>query len=245
MIRLLRTTDHSWYISRSVTEHNHSFSVSCGEKKQWLSHSEIDPLTKDFIRRLRENNVSTGRVCSILGASSGVGGLPVRREVIRSVCARLAQDNIKDDLSRTMGLLDRMKEADPEMDVRFKLDGSGTIKHMLWCTGKSKESYKRFGDAITFDTTYRTNLYNLPFGLFVGINNHFQSIVYGGVLLTSERAEDFEWAFSNFVDIMGGKEPCTILTGTWIPSRSWFSFTCNMGSYIRRYNGTLGVLRLL
>jgi hypothetical protein len=37
--------------------------------------------------------------------------------------------------------------------------------------------------------------------------------VFGGVLLTSEKTEDFEWAFSNFVNIMGGKESCMILTG--------------------------------
>lgn len=115
-----------------------------------------------------------------------------------------------------MSLLDKMKESDHDMDVRFKLDGGGRIVHMLWSTGRNKASYARFGDAVTFDTTYRTNLYNLPFGLFIGINNHFQSIVFGGVLLTSEKTEDFEWAFSNFIDIMGGKEPCTILTGIYI-----------------------------
>jgi hypothetical protein len=188
-------------------------SATCGEKKQWLSHSEIDPLTKDFIRRLRENNVTTGRVCSILGTSNGVGGLPVRREVIRSVCARLAQENIEDDISKTMTLLDNMKMKDPSMQIRYKLDDSGRILHMLWCTGRNKNDYDRFGDALTFDTTYRTNLYNLPFGLFIGVNNHFQSTVFGGVLLTSEKTEDFEWAFSNFVDVMRGKEPRTILTG--------------------------------
>jgi hypothetical protein len=66
---------------------------------------------------------------------------------------------------------------------------------------------------VTFDTTYRTNLYNLPFGIFVGVNNHYQSIIFGGVLLRHERTEDFEWEFSNFIEIMGGKQPQTILTG--------------------------------
>jgi len=44
-------------------------------------------------------------------------------------------------------------------------------------------------------------------------NNHFQSVVFGGVLLTTEKTEDFEWAFSNFVELMGGVPPTTILTG--------------------------------
>jgi len=48
----------------------------------------------------RENNVMAGRVCNILGTSNGGGGLPVCREVIRSICARLAHENIKDDIGR-------------------------------------------------------------------------------------------------------------------------------------------------
>ena len=106
-----------------------------------------------------------------------------------------------------------MKETDPGLEVRFQIDSGGRLKTMLWCTGKNRLDYATFGDAITFDTTYRTNLYSLPFGLFMGVNNHFQSIVLGGLLLTSEKTSDFEWAFTNFVEIMGGKAPVTMLTG--------------------------------
>jgi len=49
--------------------------------------------------------VSAGRVCNILGEANGRVGMPVRREVIRSVCAKLAQENIRDDLAKTMKIL--------------------------------------------------------------------------------------------------------------------------------------------
>jgi hypothetical protein len=213
MIRLHRSSDHGWVISRVETKHNHPLSATYGENKQWPSHSEIDPMTKDFVQKLRENNIPIGRVCSILGVHGCQAVQPIRREAVRSLCARLAQENIKDDIGKTVKLLQEMKRSDVGMDITFAVDDDGKITSLLWCTGKNRSDYAKFGDVVTFDTTYRTNLYNLPFGLFVGVNNHFQSIVFGGVLLTSERIEDFEWCFNNFVEIMGGKAPTTILTG--------------------------------
>jgi hypothetical protein len=52
----------------------------------------------------------------------------------------------------------------------------------------------------------------MPSGLFVGVNNHFQSIVFGAVFLRHETTESFEWAFSTFVGMMQGKAPVIMLT---------------------------------
>jgi len=41
----------------------------------------------------------------------------------------------------------------------------------------------------------------------------FSRFIFGGVLLSTETAEDFQWAFQNFIDIMDGAAPITILTG--------------------------------
>ncbi|WVZ83495.1 hypothetical protein U9M48_030637 [Paspalum notatum var. saurae] len=141
MICLLRTEDHGWYISRIHTEHNHALSVRCGEKKQWNSHGEVDPLTKEFIRKLRTTNISIGCVCSILGVGVASAAIPLRREVVQSVCAKLAQDDIKDDIGKTISLLQDMRCSDPLMDVRFRLGDGGEVEAMLWCTGKNKNDY--------------------------------------------------------------------------------------------------------
>lgn len=63
-----------------------------------------------------------------------------------------------------------------------------------------------------FDTTYTTNLYKMPFGLFVGVNNHYQTVIFAGILMREETIEGFNWAYMEFVSLMGGKPPVTMLT---------------------------------
>ena len=112
----------------------------------------------NFIGKLRANNWSISRVCSILGVGSNTPQAPLRKETIRSVCAKIAQENMREDLGKTMQILEDMRARDNELSVKFKIDSEGKLTSMLWWTGKNKEDYKRFADAITFDTTYRTTL---------------------------------------------------------------------------------------
>ncbi|TVU23685.1 hypothetical protein EJB05_26064, partial [Eragrostis curvula] len=212
MIRLLRSDDHGWYVARFVETHNHQLSQGCGETRQWNSHNRIDPVARDFIRNVRANNVSLSRLYGVIGGTLGYGpAAPFTKQSLRGLCARMSQDSIVDDISKTMKLLGEMQGSDPDLSVCIDTE-EGRVRSILWCNGKNKVDYCHFGDVVTFDTTYRTNLYNMPFGLFVGVNNHFQSIVFGAVLLTHETTESFEWSFSTFQNIMNGKCPQTILT---------------------------------
>ncbi|XP_051132513.1 protein FAR1-RELATED SEQUENCE 5-like [Andrographis paniculata] len=78
--------------------------------------------------------------------------------------------------------------------------------------GRMKADYSDFGDVVSFDTTYRKNRESRPFALFVGVNHHRQTIIFGASLLYDETIPSFEWLFDTFADTMGGKKPITILT---------------------------------
>ena len=89
------------------------------------------------------------------------------------------------------------------------------VESRLCCgqQGEATSSLKCFSDTVTFDTTYKTNLYDMPFGLFVGVNNHFQSIIFGGVLMSDEKIDTFKWIFTEFFQMIGAPQPQTFLTG--------------------------------
>lgn len=51
--------------------------------------------------------------------------------------------------------------------------------------------YAHFGDVVCFDTTYRNNKDCLPFAMFVGVNHHEQTTVFGIALLYDKFADEF------------------------------------------------------
>ena len=60
-----------------------------------------------------------------------------------------------------------------------------------------------FGDVVCFDTTYKKEKRKKeeegrPFALFVGVNHHKQTIIFGAALLYDEISETFMWLFNSF-----------------------------------------------
>ena len=116
---------------------------------------------------------------------------------MRTLCAKLSRDQADGDVKKTMDYFAELKQSDPEFTYTVRVDNESRVRTLIWTTGKSKLQYHYFGDVVTFDTTYRTNLYNMSFGLFVGVNNHFQSVIYAGVLMRDEKVESFNWVFQS------------------------------------------------
>ncbi|KAL8474982.1 hypothetical protein ACS0TY_031416 [Phlomoides rotata] len=115
------------------------------------------------------------------------------------------------DTGGVLEYLQKRQLDDPKKNYVIQVDEDDLIANILWIDAQMKTDYACFGDVISFDTTHRKNK-GRPFSLFVGVNHHRQTTIFGAALLYDETASTFIWLFDTFAIAMSGKIPQTVLT---------------------------------
>jgi len=98
-----------------------------------------------------------------------------------------------------------MREFNKDFFFEIDVDADNRISNIFWANGRSRAACVYFGDIVSFDTTYLTNKYDMPFAPFVGVNHHGQSILLGCGLLCAEDTGTFVWLFRSWLRCMGNK----------------------------------------
>ena len=57
-----------------------------------------------------------------------------------------------------------------------------------------------------------TNMYDIPFAPFIGINRHGQSFMLGCAFIRDEKIPSYVWLFETFLEAMQGKALVSIIT---------------------------------
>lgn len=116
------------------------------------------------------------------------------------------------DAETCLSYLQAKLELEPGSFFKHTLDSHNRLADLYWCDGGSRADYLCFGDVIAFDSTYRTNAYNKPLVLIIGLNHHRKTNVYGFSLLSDETQYTYTWLLTTFLEAMDGKCPQTVIT---------------------------------
>ncbi|XP_062180213.1 protein FAR1-RELATED SEQUENCE 5-like [Phragmites australis] len=214
MVRVNRSNgDDVWTLTKFVTEHNHSMKGRTGVTMNYQSHNRIDEGTRGIVADMVDSGIKSTNMYGLLaGLHGGPSMVPFNRRAMDRLAYAIKRDECSDDVQKTLDFFRENEAKSKNFFYSVQVDKACRVKNIFWAHAVSRLNFELFGDVVTFDTTYRTNKYEMPFAPFVGVNNHYQSTIFGGALLREETIESFKWLFGTFKKCMNGKEPKSILT---------------------------------
>ncbi|CAL5059438.1 unnamed protein product [Urochloa decumbens] len=208
-----KRNDGKWHVTTFNEDHNHPLCGKFDLQKFLRSQRGIPDEEKRFVEILHEANITASRVMEIMAiAYDGRKTIPYGRKDVSNLKAKLSRGPKYEDMVTTISFFEELKKDDPNFYHKMDLDAKDRVRNLFWVDGAARAAYKEFGDCISFDTTYMTNRYKMPFAPFIGINNHGQTIQLGCGFMKDETIESFTWLFKQFLDAMGGVPPKTIIT---------------------------------
>ncbi|KAJ4965865.1 hypothetical protein NE237_017714 [Protea cynaroides] len=156
------------------------------------SHRHVPGPAGSLIDTLQAAGIGPSGVMSVLIKESGgidnVAFIPVDCRNYMSRSSR--QRTLGSGGQHVLDYLKRMHAENPAFFNSIQGNGEHSTGNIFWkhllgrCQFQMNYSY--FGDTVTFDTTYRTNRYRVPFAPFTGLNHHGQPVLFGCGLLLNE-----------------------------------------------------------
>uniref|UniRef100_A0A8I6WEP7 Protein FAR1-RELATED SEQUENCE n=1 Tax=Hordeum vulgare subsp. vulgare TaxID=112509 RepID=A0A8I6WEP7_HORVV len=209
---VVKLIDGRWEVIHFVGEHNHPLVDKPSLTKYLRSHQGIPAEEKAFLTHLHNCNLTTclnntpsplqraptlthGRMMHIMSEFYGTELIvPYTTKHITNLKTVLNQDATKEgDMIETDAYFKDQQKEDPDFFYKIKYDEEDRVENIFWVDGASRKAYmESYHDCISFDTTYMTNMYNMPFVPFIGINRHGQSFMLGCGFVRQELASSFD-----------------------------------------------------
>lgn len=115
-------------------------------------------------------------------------------------------------VQHVLDYLRRMQAENPAFFYSIQGGNDKSGANIFWADATCRMNYTYFGDAVTFDTTYRSNNYRVPFSTFTGFNNHGQPVLFGCALILNESEASFIWLFQTWLHAMSRRRPVSLTT---------------------------------
>ncbi|XP_026384958.1 protein FAR1-RELATED SEQUENCE 5-like [Papaver somniferum] len=205
--------DETYAVVSFFTEHNHD--LSSQDKVHLLrSQRKIQPDQATLINNMVSTGFGATRIFSyMIEEAGGRQNLNFTQEDCNNMVQAKCTEYLKEgDAENFLAYFKRKQKENNSFFYNIQFDDDNRIMNCFWCDAKSRLDYSTFGDVVCFETTFKTNGYDMPFAPIVGVNNHGQTILFGCALLKNETTNSFVWLFENFLDVMEGKEMQTIFT---------------------------------
>ena len=200
-------------VNRFFTKHNHDMATQhCVHFLR--SHRSIPTPIKAQVEAMRAVGVKTNQIMDYMvrqyGSYENVGF--IKKDLHNHVQVERQTKTMDGDAEAALAYFCAKVDTDPLFFYKYDVDADNRLDKLFWSDSKSRMDYAAFGDVLAFDTTYKTNQYEKPFVILAGVNNHFQSIIFGCTLLVDETIASYTWVLRTLLEAMDNKSPVSVLT---------------------------------
>ncbi|XP_057532184.1 protein FAR1-RELATED SEQUENCE 11-like [Amaranthus tricolor] len=201
-----------WHVTKFVKEHNHEL-LSSEEMRFLPANRSISQQDEKQILLYKEAGLSVRQIIRVMELEKEIkhGELSFIERDVRNLFAKVKKVVGDDDVKSLLEYMKLAKQENNLFQYAYTMDNERRLEHLFWCQSQSFALYQRYGDVVVFDTTYKVNSYDMPCGIFVGVDNHGKTILFGCALLRNEKTSTFRWLMKTFVTIMKNT-PKTIIT---------------------------------
>lgn len=201
-----------WVVSTFLKEHNHEL-VPPDKVHCLRSHRHVSGSAKSLIDTLQGAGIGpSGIMSALVKEYGGISNVGFTERDCRNYMRSSRQRALGGDTQLLLDYLRNKQAENPEFFYAVQGDEDQCMSNIFWADPKARTNYTYFGDTVTFDTTYRSNRYRLPFAPFTGVNHHGQPLLFGCALLINESEGSFIWLFKTWLMAMSGRPPVSITT---------------------------------
>ncbi|XP_051221999.1 protein FAR1-RELATED SEQUENCE 5-like [Lolium perenne] len=199
-----------WKITGLNLLHNHQLSP---QSRFFRSHIYMSNGEKEMIRTMKYCNMPTRDMVAVLAfIRGGMEQLPYNKRKVSNYSNSINRELTNNDMLEVLDWFKKKRTENPGFYHSLDLDKENKVRSVFWADARAIQYYDICGDCVSFDTTFLTNKYNLPFAPFVGVLPHGKTYLFACAFIVNETSESFQRCFREFKAAMGGKPPKTIIT---------------------------------
>ncbi|OAY72783.1 Protein FAR1-RELATED SEQUENCE 6 [Ananas comosus] len=116
------------------------------------------------------------------------------------------------DLEVLLSYFDKMQDQNPYFFYSLDMNEEGQLRNVFWADARSRGSYSYYGDVVKVSVANFTDLSNVLFITFTGVNHHGQEVLLACGLVTDRTFQTYTWLFNKFLRCMNDRPPNAIIT---------------------------------
>ncbi|KAK1387882.1 hypothetical protein POM88_016060 [Heracleum sosnowskyi] len=201
----------TYRISTFVEEHNHDLVAKDGRQFMRVNR-QMSTISRKFVFDAANVNIRVSKSHSFM--KEQVGGYANVGATVRDF------RNFSRDLKAYVGerdtqmIINKFKAKHDSCEsfyYAYDVDSEDHLTKLFCADTVARRNYELYGDVVSFDATFNTNMYNMVFCPFTGVDKHDKCVTFGFALLSKEDIPHFQWAFNHFRKAMD-RNPVVIVT---------------------------------